>query len=261
MALMTKLLMPGLKQGSKNLEKEGHRGPTSVILGSVHTSFHREIQPYERYEIRSRVLGWDRKWIVIGSWFIRPARKGGKGKGKDKEEVILASALSKYVTKKGRFTVSPERCFTTAGWLPPKPANCNSGAGQTRESSSESDTPLHDAAAAATAAPGDTNNPSSSSDPTPPEGLPAPIPAPAPAAALAETTHSIVEKLEHAAEKASQTQTQTQPPLDPLLPLTARDKAGEWDWHRIEMERIRGLRIAANWLALDNELLDESLKG
>jgi len=41
------------------------------------------------------------------------------------------------------------------------------------------------------------------------------------------------------------------------MPLTTADKAGEWDWYRMDMERIRGLRIAANWLALDQGLLEE----
>ena len=85
----------------------------NIILGSVHASFRRQVLPYEKYEVRSRVLGWDAKWLVIGSWFIRPA------KGKRTEEV-LASALSKYVVKKGRFTVSPERCLRSAGLLPEK---------------------------------------------------------------------------------------------------------------------------------------------
>jgi acyl-CoA thioesterase FadM len=234
-ALMTKILVPGLKKGSADLEKEGHRGPLSIILGSVHTSFHREIRPYELYEVRSRVLGWDRKWIVIGSWFVRPATGG-------KEEVLLASALSKYVVKKGRFTASPERCFTTAGWLPAKPENCQSGAGhQSQESSEDSETPVQD--------------PNQSSDTTPPEGFPAPV-----AEQAAEATTAVVEKLETAAKEASSRDA----PLEAMTPLTAaRDKnaGGDWDWHRVEMERIRGLRVAAHWLALDKDLADEFRRG
>ena len=235
-ALMTKVLVPSLKQGSKNLEREGHRGRLGVILGSVHTSFHREIKPYELYEVRSRILGWDKKWIVIASWFVRPAANG-------KEEILLASALSKYVVKKGKFTVSPERCFITAGWLPPKPANTNSGAGETRESSDDSESALQLPNAP-------TSLPSSEPSliPTPDGHLPAPV-----AEQAIEATTTIVERLESVAENVS-TQLQT----EPLRPLTTLDKAGgEWDWHRIEMERIRGLRIAANWLALDQTLMEE----
>ncbi|KAJ9602222.1 hypothetical protein H2200_013342 [Cladophialophora chaetospira] len=201
-AVVTKLLVPGFRQGNINLEREGHRGRLSVMLGSVHTSFHREIRPYELYEVRSRVLGWDKKWVVIGSFFVRPGNK----------ETLLASALSKYVIKKGRFTVPPERCFITAGWMPERP---------------ESVDPSSEEASIA---------------PTPQEGLVAAIPS-----SLGSTTEGLVEKL----EKATATETEA---------ATSGSSSGEWDWHRIEQERLRGLQIAAGWLALDQELKDEFLR-
>ncbi|EXJ76704.1 uncharacterized protein A1O5_01212 [Cladophialophora psammophila CBS 110553] len=234
--LMTKLLIPGLKQGNKNLEREGHRGPLSVILGSVHTSFHKEIKPYERYEVRSRILAWDNKWIVVGSWFIRPASRRGQ------HEVILASALSKYVVKKGKFTVSPERCFVTAGWLPRRPANCN-------------DLPPTDTENTTTTT---TTNPSSEPSliPTPQEGS---FAAPIPASTTLQNTDNIVAKLETAAAMTGAAAISSS--LEPLAPLTARAGGDEWDWHRIEMERIRGLQVAQNWLSLDKELMHEFVKG
>lgn len=235
-ALMTKVLIPSLKQGSKNLEREGHKGRLAVILGSVHTTFHREIMPYERYEVRSRVLGWDKKWIVIASWFIRPATKG-------KDEVVLASALSKYVVKKGRFTVSPERCFTTAGWLPAKQQDSEPGVEQTKGTSDDSETTLAVPASAQSLS-------SEQSQGSTPEGIPAPVPE-----AAVDATTGGVEKLESAADSVSYTQS-----AEALEPLNARDQGSEWDWYRIEMERIRGLRVAANWLALDKELLEEVMR-
>ncbi|KIW12039.1 hypothetical protein PV08_09313 [Exophiala spinifera] len=250
MALMARILMPNRDKGIKALEEQEHKGRSAVILGSVHTSFHREIKPYERYEVRSRVLGWDKKWFVIASYFVRPATKG-------KQEVVLASALSKYVVKKGRFTVSPERCLMTAGWLPEKPETYQSGAGQSVESSggSSSDTPTttvvsdsHSAAATLQ------EDPSEMATPVP-QGL---LPAPVPATPVVEATSTVVDKLEKAAQKVSD---ELLPASEPLMPLTKVDHAGEWDWHRIEMERIRGLRVAANWLALDKNLLDEASRG
>ncbi|OAP61526.1 hypothetical protein AYL99_03729 [Fonsecaea erecta] len=271
--LMTKLLVPGLKQGDKDLEREGHKGRLSVILGSVHTSFHREIKPYERYEVRSRILAWDNKWIVVGSWFIRPAssRKG-------KQEVLLASALSKYVVKKGRFTVSPERCFATAGWLPRKPENCSTGSEKTREisawsSSSEGSepttSPLQDAPLITTtdtekqsASVSTSAKPSSEPSliPTPQEG---PLAAPIPEPATLRSTDTIVDKLETVAEKTGATvsSSSTAPDLAPLTGASDKAVGGEWDWHRIEMERIRGLQVAQNWLALDKELMHEFVRG
>ncbi|KIW29488.1 uncharacterized protein PV07_05302 [Cladophialophora immunda] len=263
--LMTKLLVPGLQQGDKDLQREGHKGALNVILGSVHTSFHKEIKPYERYEVRSRILAWDSKWIVVGSWFIRPASRKGR------QEVLLASALSKYVVKKGKFTVSPERCFATAGWLPRRPANSNAGADrqdkpETKEisswsSSSEESEPT--TTPPQNLPPTDAENPSTTNQssepsliPTPQEG---PLAAPIPEPATLRGTDTVVEKLETAAAKTGAAISSSAP----LAPLTAaRDKAGgEWDWHRIEMERIRGLQVAQNWLALDRELMHEFIRG
>jgi acyl-CoA thioesterase FadM len=238
-ALMAKVLAPSLAHGTGDLEKEGHNGRLAIILGSVHTSFHKEIRPYELYEVRSRVLGWDKKWIVVASFFVRPGKPD-----EDCDEVLLASALSKYVVKKGRFTVSPERCFTSAGWLPPKPDECRSGAGQSRESSDDSESALQH-------------------PPVPPEltqapvpagqGLAAPIPSP-----VVNTAAAVVQKLENAAEeKAAEEKKDVNRLPEPLVPMTTCTKANEWDWHRIEMERIRGLRVASHWLALDQGLLAE----
>lgn len=238
-ALVTKLLVAGFKKGALNLEREGHKGRLSIILGSVHTSFHREIKPYELYEVRSRVLGWDKKWLVIASFFIRPAAKG-------KDEVLLASALSKYVVKKGRFTVSPTRCLAAAGWLPPVPEHSNSSPAQA--ASSTSGTPLPSSIA-------ELIQPGGTSDTATPDGIAAPIPESA-----AEVTAAVVEKLESAAAAASASSAQASL-TDPLLPLTKLDKSGAWDWHRIEMERLRGLQIAANWLDLDKDLTEEFKRG
>lgn len=238
-ALVTKLLVAGFKQGAQNLQREGHKGRLSIILGSVHTSFHREIKPYELYEVRSRVLGWDKKWLVIASFFIRPATKG-------KDEVLLASALSKYVVKKGRFTVSPTRCLAAAGWLPPAPENRNSSPPQA--ASSSSGTPLPTSIA-------ELIHQEGTSDTATPDGIAAPIPESA-----AEVTAAVMEKLENAAEAASSASAQASL-TEPMLPLTKVDKAGAWDWHRIEMERLRGLQIAANWLDLDKDLTEEFKRG
>lgn len=113
-ALVTSLLFAGFRTCNAALEAERHRGANNVILGSVHTSYHREIKPYERYEVGRGVLGWDQKWLVILSAFLRP-RQGKR------EEVVLASALSKYVVKKARFTVPPVRVWRVQvglrGWI------------------------------------------------------------------------------------------------------------------------------------------------
>lgn len=117
------------------------------MLGGVHCSFKREIKPYQSYEMWTRLLCWDRKWIYVvthfvkkgtvrpkayvlsdGSWF------GGKSytfKGDEDsvegaaaavddidEKAIFASAISKYVIKLGRLTIHPEITLAAAGYLP-----------------------------------------------------------------------------------------------------------------------------------------------
>ena len=233
---MTKLYGPAMHAADPQLEKKGHKGRSNVILGSVHASFHKEIIPYEPYEVRSRVLGWDQKWCVIGSFFIRPA-KGGK------EEVLLASGVSKYVVKKGRYTVEPEFCFTAAGWLPKKPADCKAGPKpdqKAEDSNSSNDT--------VTPASGSEQKASPEQPPTP-QSDPK-IAAPIPEAAV--ETAEVVAKLENVASHI------VDEPSDKVnISAATPPRAAEWDWHRIDMERIRGLRVATGWLSLDKGMMEE----
>jgi hypothetical protein len=206
--LVFSLTSPGFKTGNAELEAQGHRGRFVVVLGSVHASFRREIQPYERYEVRSRLLGWDAKWLVIGSWFVRPAPKGKNG-----EEVVLASALSKYVVKKGRFTVSPESCFQHAGLLPEKTVGeTNHAAGGEGRGESKWEPVAN----------GHANGHV--------EGL---------------TATAAPDVLGQAVD------------LDKAKPVHAKLETAEWDWDRVEKERLRGLELAKGWLALDADLLQE----
>ena len=233
---MTKLYGPALRSGKSELEQQGHRGRSNIILGSVHMSFHKEVKPYERYEIRSRVLGWDQKWCVIGSFFIRPARGG-------KEEVLLASGVSKYVVKKRRYTVAPEYCFTAAGWLPKKPEDCRAGPAQghkAEESNSSDDTATPASVADVQSSSDQQTIPASDSD----------IAAPVPEAAV--ETAEVVEKLEKVASHI------VGDPSDDLdVSAATPPRAAEWDWHRIDMERLRGLALVTGWLSLDRGMMEE----
>jgi hypothetical protein len=217
--LVFSLLSPGFKSGNAELEAQGHKGRFVVVLGSVHASFRREIQPYERYEVRSRLLGWDAKWMIIVSWFVRPAR-GKKG------EEVLASALSKYVVKKGRFTVSPERSFRHAGLLPESPAEKSNG--EARGGMEESK--WEDVAA------GNENG-------------------------HADMNGHVVGLTSTAAPDALGKVVDLDPTAAFAGPKSGEPKpdakATEWDWDQVEKERLRGLELAKGWLALDGELLQE----
>ncbi|WEW61658.1 hypothetical protein PRK78_007150 [Emydomyces testavorans] len=121
--LVTNLYTPGFeilqRQMDKEIDETGKRkyppGRLTVMLGSVFCAFKKEIMPYELYEMRSKVAAWDEKWLYVMTFFFRPAKRKGQ------EKTLLAVGLSKYVTKKGRLTVRPEKVLRASGLLPARP--------------------------------------------------------------------------------------------------------------------------------------------
>jgi len=134
------------------------------MLGAVECSFKKEIKPYEGYEMWSRLLCWDRKWIYIVTHFVKKGavvpdgytlddgssfltglfgqKKGLRKAKKDTatetngtavpsvpHKAIFASAISKYVIKLGRLTVHPEVMLDLSGVLPPRPGGWNTMSG------------------------------------------------------------------------------------------------------------------------------------
>lgn len=105
-----------------------------VMLGSVNCQFRREIKPYQAYEIWTRVLAWDEKWVYFVSHFVRvgavkrnrsftlqkrrESTRRGSTKADDLSKAVLATAVSKNVLKLGRATVRPEDVWKAAGLLP-----------------------------------------------------------------------------------------------------------------------------------------------
>lgn len=131
-----------------------HNGRFSISLGAVHCSFKREIKPYETYEMWTRVLAWDRKWLYIVTHFVKKGAVKPDGYtqedgsviksllGKKKKEsteviangatardpeqnAIFATAVSKYVAKLGRLTIHPEVYLDGSNLLPPRPGGWN----------------------------------------------------------------------------------------------------------------------------------------
>lgn len=44
------------------------------IVGDTWAKFRREIKPFERFEIHTRLLGWDEKWVFMEHRFMRHQR-------------------------------------------------------------------------------------------------------------------------------------------------------------------------------------------
>ncbi|KIH91123.1 hypothetical protein SPBR_01848 [Sporothrix brasiliensis 5110] len=121
-------------------------GSLGVGLGAVFCSFRKEIAPYQPYEMWSRVLAWDRKWLYIVTHFVvkgkvRPAGwdgwQGGPTAQKawtaadeaNLQKYVIATAVSKYVFKLGRFTVHPSYLIEASGLLPTRPGDGWRGGG------------------------------------------------------------------------------------------------------------------------------------
>ena len=208
-------------------EKEGRgqgasgKGTLETRLGGVSCQFRKEIKPYEKFEVWTRVLCWDRKWLYVICHFVKPGivrpksyllqpwRKGrqheeesnGNGDGNatpSPHPAIFATGIAKYVFKKGRLTIAPERVLRASQLLPPKSGD--------RE-------PL------------------------------APISNPAP-----ELTSNNAE--------AVSADDQIRPGnvegvVVASLKADIADDDGDWTWEKVEGERRRGMKIAEMWGALE----------
>lgn len=185
-------------------------------------NFKREIRPYEGFELWTRVLTWDDKWLFIVGHFVRkglvepkgyllqPWRKVGGTEGKARVENgtgestglhphIFATGIAKYVFKKGRLTIPPERVLRASGLLPPRPTN---------------------------------------EEPPPPPTSTTPDPA-ITSNDIAITSAAATLKPDNADEIIAAS-------------LTANDaESEEWTWERVERERKRGLEVAEMYNGLE----------
>lgn len=76
-----------------------------VPVGTVQCQFKRELKPFEKYKISSRILAWDRKWLFVISKFVTAENK------------VNAIAITKYVFKVGRLTIAPEEYLRHCNFL------------------------------------------------------------------------------------------------------------------------------------------------
>lgn len=116
------------------------RGSFGIGIGAVHCSFKREIRPYQRYEMWSRILTWDCKWLYIVTHFVEKGAvlprswdaqsfgrtRGTPGNPQVWEKKIFATAVTAYVFKLGRLTIHPAIMLGSSGLLPERPGGWTS---------------------------------------------------------------------------------------------------------------------------------------
>ncbi|KOH00418.1 uncharacterized protein DI49_1128 [Saccharomyces eubayanus] len=71
-----------------------------IPVANVFTNFLKEIKPFQKYSVTSRIICWDEKWIYVMSRFTI---KNGT--------VLCSLSLTKYVLKEGRKTIKPKDAF------------------------------------------------------------------------------------------------------------------------------------------------------
>lgn len=78
-----------------------------VPVGHVQTLFRKELFVFQLYQIRSRILAWDKKWLYLILKFVRKDKSG---------ETTCAVSLTKYVFKKrSRMTIPPQQVVEASG--------------------------------------------------------------------------------------------------------------------------------------------------
>lgn len=115
------------------------KGKYYVALGAIGCFFQREIAPLQSFEVYTRILSWDRKWLYLvshvvkkgaikpDSYVLQPWKKGKRDPKKSDEEedlkkYVYATSIARYVMKKGRLTVNPEIILERSRLLPRRPA-------------------------------------------------------------------------------------------------------------------------------------------
>jgi hypothetical protein len=128
LALFKNVVKP-VKDGKETLKGK------MFALGGTSCIFKKAIAPLARYEISSRVLCWDTKWVyvvshftkpgsnkpthfLVGSQSNKPVSSSVKGDHGDQQDRIYATAITKYVFKAGRITCTPESVLGECGLLP-----------------------------------------------------------------------------------------------------------------------------------------------
>jgi hypothetical protein len=208
---------------------EGRPGRYIVALGAVGCFFQKEIPPFAGFDVYTRLLSWDRKWMYIVSHIVKkgtikpdiyalqPWKNGRRRSSKqssadgDLKKHIYATSIARYVVKKGRLTINPEIILERSRLLPPKPSGV---ALPPRAEDS--------ASASETGTPGFVESPSTNGSVTSPE----------------QVAKAVSSKLESTA--------------------AVGEGEEQWNWEEMEAERLRGLKMASHFDALSG--LHDELK-
>lgn len=75
-------------------------------LGGVACSFRKEIAPYEKYTLETRLYCFDEKWIYLQTRIL----------GSKADDDLRAQSIAQYVLKRGRKTIKPDIVLEKCGY-------------------------------------------------------------------------------------------------------------------------------------------------
>lgn len=211
-----------------------------AALGGVAASFRREIKPFEGFEVWTRILAWDNKWLYMVQHFVK---KGAVKKGK-----LLLQPEGK---RRGIGAWFRKRGSTRANGIQKEKKNQTSTSNTTSNghavSSNPSSTPPHPAIFATliakyvfkhgrrTIPPERVLQASNLLPPKPPSTTTSPNTGDKPETTTATTTDP----------------TTLRTPDESVTVTDDDNSSNEWTWEKVEQERIRGLRLAEHFANLD----------
>lgn len=130
---------PGLTVINPQKKKETNTKPFYPVVGAVSCIFRKPIWPMQEYDIVTRVLSWDGKWMYLISHFVKkdafkpryfsdqPTRSKAnitpdtndarKENGRDSDSAVLAMSVTKIVFKEARSTIPPANFLRDCGYL------------------------------------------------------------------------------------------------------------------------------------------------
>lgn len=102
------------------LQKSRKQGAVFPALGAVTCTFKKEIRPFAKVRIWTRVLAWDDKWIYLVSHFVSDDYEVGTAGNKQdaRPGSLYATSISKQVVKRGRKTIPPVEFLASCGLVP-----------------------------------------------------------------------------------------------------------------------------------------------
>jgi hypothetical protein len=141
--LFTAIIRKAIRKGSKGQRlawpgagaTQGTESSHIIAMGGIACNFKREILPYKKYEMWTRLLSWDRKWFYLVTHLVKPGvgrpssftlqpwkkPKAGEVDTTKLQGAVYGTAIAKYVIKKGRVTIPAEQVLIDAEMVPAKP--------------------------------------------------------------------------------------------------------------------------------------------